>query len=318
MANHQQIAHRWAQMDSKLDVSGYGMQAHGLTVYSWGRHFPIAEWVETSPGKSDQTAVPAMCVLFNANGWSSSTAKHKSIVRNAIRHSAWVFAIPQELWGDHKAALAYFETQALESYRKSVRARTMAEFHRDDAARYLTTAQRYASAFGVRRYVVPVFEELESAAAKRAKAQAAEAKKRAKREQELAEARRQLALADFDAWLRGEEHAVPQEWRSAPDGSAYIRRRGEELQTSQGASVPWEHAVKAFRFIKLCRERGEAFHTNGRTVRVGHFTVDSIDAEGNMLAGCHYFTWSEIERLAKAEGVFEVEASSEAVETAHA
>lgn len=122
----------------------------------------------------------------------------------------------------------------------------------------------------------------------------------------------------FAAWLNSESGSrCPYSFRGDADGSAYIRRspNGDALETSQGASVPWEHAVKAFRFIKLCRERGEAFHTNGRTIRVGHFTVQSISATGDMVAGCHSFKWAEIERLAEREGVAGFEPSAEAVET---
>lgn len=113
------------------------------------------------------------------------------------------------------------------------------------------------------------------------------------------------------SWLSGGVAIPP---RTMPDGTVYVRRRGEELQTSMGAAVPWEHAVKAFRFIKLVRERGEPWKRNGRVIRVGHFQVDEIDAQGNMTAGCHRFAWSEIERLAKAEGVFDVAPSADAVE----
>lgn len=310
-----EIAHRWAQQNPSLSVRGYAMFAEGLTIYSWGTHFPIARWVDATPAKADADAFPARVVLFNADGYSSSTGKHKSYTACAIPHSAVVFRVPKRLWGDHKAALAYFEAEALEAYRKSARARTYAQSHRDDAARLLTTAQRYASAFGVRGYVAPVFEELEAVAAKRAKAQERAAAKARKEAERKAQERREQAAADFADWQAGLVHFVPQEWRTAPDGGAYVRRRGDNLETSQGASVPWAHAVRAFRFIKLVRERGEAFHTNGRVIRVGHFTVDEIDTLGNMRAGCHRFAWAEIERLAKAEGVFDVAPSAEAVES---
>ena len=93
-----------------------------------------------------------------------------------------------------------------------------------------------------------------------------------------------------------------------------MRIRGDTLETSQGASVPLAHAIKVFRFVKLCRERGQAWHRNGKTVRVGHFQVDSIDAAGNFKAGCHDFTWPEVERVARLAGVADSEASAAAVE----
>lgn len=116
-----------------------------------------------------------------------------------------------------------------------------------------------------------------------------------------------------EAWKRGENSLR----LTAPDGSAYVRRSldGERLETSHGADVPWDHAVKAFRFIRLCVEKGEGFRTNGRVIRVGHFRVDEITPQGDMRAGCHRFAWADMAALAEAEGVFNLTPSAEAVET---
>lgn len=92
-----------------------------------------------------------------------------------------------------------------------------------------------------------------------------------------------------------------------------------ELQTSWGANVPLAHAVRAFRFIKLCHDTGRAFQANGRTIRVGHFAIDRVEPSGDFKAGCHTFNWQEIERVARALGVFELSADDSAVvESAHA
>jgi len=145
----------------------------------------------------------------------------------------------------------------------------------------------------------------------RAKLEAAEAEGRALDSADrMAKEREQR-----EAWLRGEGPA--RVYLSGPNGTALVRRSpdGERLETSQGADVPWDHAVKAFRFIRLCVERGEGFKSNGRTVRVGHFRVDEITAEGDMRAGCHRFSWEAMRELAEREGVFELPPSAEAVET---
>jgi hypothetical protein len=113
-------------------------------------------------------------------------------------------------------------------------------------------------------------------------------------------------------WYAGER--VGRLYFDAATGGAALRIMGDTLETSHGASVPLEHAVKAFRFIKLCRERGESFHRNGRTIRVGHFQVDSISESGDFKAGCHSFTWPEVERVAKLAGVFDATPSAEAIE----
>ena len=145
----------------------------------------------------------------------------------------------------------------------------------------------------------------------RAKLEAADVEGRALYDAERMAAEREAR----EAWLNGEGGRYTR-LRGA-NGTALVRRSsdGERLETSQGADVPWSHAVKAFRFIRLCVEKGEAFHTNGRVIRVGHFTVDYITADGDMKAGCHRFAWADMKALAEREGVFGLTPSAEAVET---
>lgn len=117
-------------------------------------------------------------------------------------------------------------------------------------------------------------------------------------------------------WFAGNPAA---RWSGRDDlGGAYLRVVGDELQTSQGASVPLAHAIRAFRFIKLCRNRAAEWSRNGRVIRVGHFTVDHIKADGSFKAGCHEINWPEIERIARAIGVYDATPDSDALEPSNA
>jgi hypothetical protein len=126
-------------------------------------------------------------------------------------------------------------------------------------------------------------------------------------------------------WLAGEP--VGRISFDADCGGAALRIVGDTLQTSHGAEVPLAHAVKVFRFVKLIREanynadgsrkESEAiteWQRNGKTIRVGHFQVDRIRANGDFIAGCHQINWQEVERVAKMANVFDCEASADAVE----
>jgi hypothetical protein len=81
---------------------------------------------------------------------------------------------------------------------------------------------------------------------------------------------------------------------------------GGTLETSHGASVPLVDAIKAFRFVKLVRERGTPWKRNGATLPVGHFQIDAIEPSGAFVAGCHKIGWNEVERLARELGVFDL------------
>lgn len=160
-----------------------------------------------------------------------------------------------------------------------------------------------------------------------------EKRERAEAEQRERERERFAKAAEFRrAWLAGERergYSADGGRLSDETGGALIRATGVErdasgaivgglLETSHGADVPLAHAVKAFRFVKLVRERGETWRRNGRTIRVGHYQIDAIDA-GGFTAGCHRINWGEIERLARELGVLDAPADDSAViQSAHA
>ncbi len=58
-----------------------------------------------------------------------------------------------------------------------------------------------------------------------------------------------------------------------------------------------------FRIIKRLRDMGESYQRNGHTIHLGHFALDSVDAQGNVKAGCHEVAWEEIARVAALAGV---------------
>lgn len=311
--NHQQIAHRWAQRNPDLKAKGFNVIAEGLTIFSYGHHFPIARWFQPI-GKGS----PDWAIWFNARGYSTSTAKHKNFASHAIPSGVQVFTLPDDLWIPDldgcgfnakqmrdaikhylAKAVAWYEAQALESFQNAARARSNAPWLTRQAESYLAGAERLSRLYG-QTYKPADMSDLKARADKRAADMKREAAKAAKTREIAQRAAYAEARAKF---LAGE----PARYFLDLDGTALVRRSpvtGEFLETSQGASVPWEHAVKAFRAIRACRERGTSWKRNGETIRVGHFQIDEIDASGNMKAGCHLFSWANMSALAIAEGVF--------------
>lgn len=132
--------------------------------------------------------------------------------------------------------------------------------------------------------------------------------------------------ADCDAWRAGERVERNRYALKDSEGGALLRAYGVELdgcrvvagtlETSQGATVPLSHAVRAFGFVRSIREAGQAWEANGRSIRVGHFTIDRVEPSGNFVAGCHRINWQEVERLARELGVWDCPA--DALESAEA
>lgn len=96
-------------------------------------------------------------------------------------------------------------------------------------------------------------------------------------------------------------------------GGALLTVTGGELVTSWGARVPLADAIRVFRFAKLCRETGKAWHANGRRVYCGHYQIDKIMPDGGFRAGCHLINWPEIEAAAILAGVVDMPADDSAV-----
>lgn len=132
-----------------------------------------------------------------------------------------------------------------------------------------------------------------------------EKRERERREKEEREA---AALSAFR-----ERGVVNYPHLSDDKGGALLTVIGQELVTSWGARVPLADAIRVFRFAKLCRETGKAWHANGKRVHCGHYQIDKIMPDGGFRAGCHLINWPEIEAAAILADVADMPADDSAV-----
>lgn len=137
-----------------------------------------------------------------------------------------------------------------------------------------------------------------------------EAEDSEKRERERCEKeeREREALAAFR-----ERGVVAYPHLSDEKGGALLTVIGQELVTSWGARVPLADAIRVFKFAKLCREGGKAWHANGKRVYCGHYQIDKIMSDGGFRAGCHLINWQEIEAAAIMADVADMPADDSAV-----
>jgi len=324
-----QVAHVWAQLTQNDGRSHNGNASfEGRVFYSYST--PIAHIVD-SPARGN-------VVLVTSESFSATTnGKHKPAVRSAVRYR--YFSVPALLlpahtsrgWSSsnfvsvehqHAANLAHFRAiydAALLSARRCSDARV--DGHIQHASRAVHDAAEYSAAFEL---PAPVYDTHTDYAAVRAFRAEREARnntpaKVAARERAAAnrEAREAAATARaiaenataLDDWRAGLRRWLPFEVRHDAKGGALIRIDGDVLQTSLGAEVPLSHAIRIFEVVRRCKEAGEAWERNSASPahRVGHFSVDAINADGSFIAGCHRFNWPEVERAAIAAGVFQAD-----------
>lgn len=292
MVSHDRVAHRWAQRPAapKDHARGHSMFFEGDTIYSYGSHFPIARWA--FPPKSSPV------VLFTSRSYSVTTAKHKSKVHHALGYGS-VFTVPNVRANsktEHRDNVRALLQESAEALRKSKRARAHKARHLQESAELLDTARRYARLFRTGQRIpktsAKIAEEIEAARALQRKREAGA----------LVKARARDAEA-FERWRAGDPDARCPHSYGTDRGYALMRvverADGPIVQTSLGAEVPVDHVHRALPIVRAIKARGESRHRNGDTIRVGHFHLDAIDgATGAVTAGCHRFTWAEVERLA--------------------
>ncbi len=275
MATHNEVAHAWAHQTGK-QRRGFNMYYEGDTIYSYGRHFPIARIVSIGGP-----------VLFTTKSYSISTSKHKSYVWRAVHHRV-TFHVPNVEASTTAAHLDNFGSyieRAKAAIDKAKRARKYKDAHLNDAAHLVAEANRYSEAFELAQPPLTL-DDIDAAAAelKRA-AEAEEARWREERERTARERQRERRtelkplLRD---WLMGQPVRPPHTERPL------VRVHGTVVETTWGASVPLAEALKLFRLAAKVRKTGREWHPEGlRALKAGDFAVNRIGPTGNMVVGCH-------------------------------
>jgi hypothetical protein len=290
------VAHIWANQSQSDARNGRNtFYFTGATIFSYGGHFPIARHCTSKRGEK--------FVLFTERGYSSTTSGHKCRVQGACRHLKMVYAhdvIPSD--EAHEDNRKIWEGRIPELVGKIARAKANKAGYLVELERLIGNANEYSRLFGLRwRLKMP--KTLDLAEERRlcdeiAVKEAARQAKRLEKYERERDAQRAEDAADRQAWLDGGDVHYPYSWRGYAEIGAELRIKGDVIQTSWGAEVPLAHALKILPLLRSGRE----YKRNGHTIHLGHFALDEIDAEGNIVAGCHKIKRTEIERVAATIG----------------
>jgi hypothetical protein len=251
--------------------------------------------------------------LISRETYSVTTAKHLSYVRQAI-HPSPSFTVDNVRASnkkEHNANVLELLDRAATDIDKASRARSNKEYLLASARNLIATAKAYAEIFGATLPPLPPddkLNELASAVAKRKANESAAQKRRntiaqKKRELERTQACA-IALEILQRWQAGKslELAESDKMRYALN-FAYARIEGDELATTLGARVPLEHVRRALPIVlraiaqRATMSADDVAILPALNLRVGHFSIDNIHADGTVAAGCHLFERTEVERL---------------------
>ena len=290
-----QVAHLWAHksQDSARNAGRSNFYFEGDTIYSYGRHFPIARHVSNKRGNN--------AILFTTADYSVTTSGHKSMVRGAIPRTVPVFYVARPELDPHPEQLDEFQARIDEATLKAERSRKWKDSYLTDRAAEIKAFEAFATFIGSKRKPKIPDEAWLKEQKRLAKVQAEKNRQeRKEREQRQAAERERLRIESkeqFEQWLNGTGHHFPYAYQNY--GADYLRLEGDEVVTSRAARVPAKHVRKAVPLVLSLIEAGKTYQRNGHSIHLGEYVIDSIDENGTLTVGCHTFKKEEILRFAK-------------------
>lgn len=299
-----EVFHRWANQTQDSARNGKGsVFFEGPTIYSYHASWPLATIYTRSPSQK--------LVLTNSSHYSVTTSAHQSQVHRAIAKDIRQIAVPDPIANSkagHLANIDFLKSEydrLLKEAQRVLLARN-AEWRQFQALQLYDDLVKYVRFFGLSNGLVPNLDlnpwNLALGRAKRIeKPDPIKDAKRFKERQHRRAKEREKLQTMADAWKQGQ--APWSNWKLRRKLSdlfgIMLRIKGEEVQTSLGASIPITHAPRLWGLIQLVRKSGQRYQRNSHTVHAGVYSIDVIEIDGSLEVGCHTIPYSEIERIAR-------------------
>jgi hypothetical protein len=280
----QTVAHYWAnKVQSNARNSNSSFYFENETIYSYGRHFPIAKHIN---GK----------VLFTTRTYSNTTAKHISTARAACSHIERIYAPYVD--GRHSDNFEAW-TREIQANINSMKTARKPEKYFAAIEHTKNEARIYCDFLGIKppkdlkKLLSLTFENTEAMAKK----QAAKDKK----EREIIEKKGGKLFEKYlQLWRQGatyeqiseqiKDRATLNKYINGKDFT-YLRLTGADVETSKGVKLP----------IEVAKRYLNAYFDN--TLKAGekilHYTIKQADARG-LVIGCHNIPASQIQWLQNA------------------
>lgn len=295
--SNRELCHVWAnQIES--EGKGSNMFFEGSKIYSYGKHFCIANIVTTKGGEK--------VTLFTTRDYSKTTAKHKSYVNRAIH--GMQFNVPfvrteydlEPTKKEHEANLAFLMQESKNLLFDATKAKGRSGQLLSQSQGYFHRSIEYAETFKLRKpkvlkaYFWPMPEGLQE----RIDRQHAKEETRLERER-VARETREKNLRDIilPLWISGIQYYNDNGTDKSVDRlitglyGSFLRVELDKVVTSHGAKVSLKSAKVLFDLIQSGKDV-KGFDIDGYTV---------ISMNGVLTIGCHKIEKDEIYRFAKTQ-----------------
>lgn len=276
------VAHKFAhQLQSQARNSGNTFFFDCESIFSYGRHFCIAKHVKNEQGVE--------ALLFTTRGYSNTTAKHKSIVRNATNHLNLIYC------NDPSDG----RTLNMEAFEKEMKGALVGLANARKPEKYINEAEcilervkKYAEFFGmeVPTHLIELIDSAKTgkyAEYLKNEAVRIEAERKEKELKRIKEFKKQIAK-----WRKGEGQRLYDRFY----GVDYLRAIGQRIETSQGIEIPYETGKRAFKIILALIAKGGCL--GECNFKILDFEVKEVNKDF-IVVGCHKIEMTEVKKIAK-------------------
>lgn len=283
-SSHSEVAHIWASQSQYEGRASRVFFEDGV-IYSYGRHFPVARF---APEYGN-------VVLFTSRGYSSSTGKHKTLIRGAIP-SGFNVVYCDDPTRNELHNLDKWRA-AVEWMRRDFAAKTHRISRGNLAVEIFKTCESAIVYCNALKIVIPEWanESNDETAAREyvyELAKAREIKKAAAR----AEYEKKMGLEAVERmalWAIG-ENVHSGGFQYLPTA---LRIKGESIQTSRGANIPVDDAIKLWPLLVRAKQSGKTLEAGLHSIHLGAYRFNSFDGN-TLIVGCHSIAWDQLEKIA--------------------
>lgn len=330
------VCHVWAQQTQDNGRnSNRSIFFDGGTIYSYGKHFPMASFVFNDKGES--------CILINSKSYSVTTSQHQNSVIHSIDMVAQpVFYVPGtsntifgDMLKDHDCNIADFQSRITGTIKRALKARATnsqysgynSAYHNmmvafKDIKRIIRGATEYCRFFGLEfSYDFAQHKADLCKAIKHKKKLAIKAIKDAPKKEvnrlKRIESRRRAYIKGMRDKIKEWMKAKPSEYNynyrlmQFNGDSVYqhlpcllrYNKNKSRIETSQGAECDIKFVKLAWKKIQECKQNKTTWETNGHSIPLGHFKLDRVNPDGSIKAGCHTIKYGPIKFIARQLGL---------------
>lgn len=284
------VCHKWAHNYGPSDSFSCGnLFSEGNTIYSYGRHFPMAKRIDSKT------------VLFTTNTYSNTTAKHLSWTFGAIPGACTIFNVADvnaDSQESHLKNVVAMLESVFDLAKKQKKARSYD--YSGGISETLANAAKYAERFevdlsGLQDWARKMMDTTDVDALLGLsvdRKNAIQAENEARERRELAQKEANLAL-----WRTNDYNG----WQLPNTAITYLRIAANgDIETSRHITIEAKQAKALWKKVSSLKSKGKEWVTNGHKIEIAGYNLNKITADGDIIAGCHHIPYSESEAIAKA------------------